>query len=114
LLIAAAVVGGTWSVLRRSLNLALDAVPEDVDLAEVEAYLASLPGVLEVHDLHVWALSTTEIALTAHLLRPDGRGQDALLREAARALCSRFGICHITLQWERGETDVCADPCEAQ
>lgn len=111
LVIAAAIVWGTWSILRGSLNLALDGVPEYVDLREVQAYLASLPGVLEVHDLHVWALSTTETALTAHLLRPDGCNEDELLREATQNLCERFGICHITLQWERGDTDVCEDPC---
>ena len=114
LLIAAVVVWGTWSILRASLNLALDGVPEDVDLSDVRAYLASLPGVLEVHDLHVWALSTTETALTAHLLRPDASNEDELLREAARDLCERFSICHITLQWERGAEDVCGDSCESE
>ena len=111
LVIAVAIVWGTWSILRGSLNLALDGVPEDVDLNEVQSYLASLPGVLEVHDLHVWALSTTETALTAHLLRPDGHNEDELLREATQNLCERFGICHITLQWERGDADVCEAPC---
>jgi cobalt-zinc-cadmium efflux system protein len=111
LLIAAVVVWGTWQILRGSLNLALDGVPDDVDLAKVKAYLASLPGVSEVHDLHVWALSTTETALTAHLLRPDGSNEDELLREAAGALRERFGISHITLQWERGTIDVCEDLC---
>jgi cobalt-zinc-cadmium efflux system protein len=114
ILIAAAIVWGTWSILRGSFNLALDGVPDDVDLAEVQVYLASLPGVLEVHDLHVWALSTTETALTAHLLRPDATNEDELLREAARALCERFSICHITLQWERGDTDVCGEPCDGE
>jgi cobalt-zinc-cadmium efflux system protein len=111
LAIAVVVVWGTWSILRGSLNLALDAVPDNIDLGEVRDYLASLPGVLDVHDLHVWALSTTEVALTAHLLRPDMSNEDELLREAARALCERFGICHITLQWERGDDGVCGNPC---
>jgi cobalt-zinc-cadmium efflux system protein len=110
--IAGAIVWGTWQILRGSLNLALDAVPEDIDLNEVHAFLASLPGVVEVHDLHVWALSTSETALTAHLLRPHTSNEDELLREATRVLCKRFGICHITLQWERGQTEVCGEPCE--
>jgi cobalt-zinc-cadmium efflux system protein len=114
LLIAAAVVWGTWRILRGSLNLALDAVPEDVDLSAVHAYLSSLPGVLEVHDLHVWALSTTETALTAHLLRPDPSNEDKLLREAAQTLCERFSICHVTLQWERGDGFVCGDSCGSE
>jgi len=114
-----AVTGWLWLDPAVSLAIAAvvvwgDAVPEDVDLAEVRDYLASLPGVLEVHDLHVWALSTTETALTAHLLRPDGSNEDELLREAAATLCRRFGICHMTLQWERGDEVVCGDSCGSE
>ncbi len=112
LAIAGVIVWGTWRIMRAAFNLAMDAVPEGIDLGEVRDYLASLPGVLEVHDLHVWALSTTENALTAHLLKPASPGEDALLNEAASVLCDRFGICHITLQWERGEADVCTVQCK--
>lgn len=108
LVIAAVIVGGTWGLLRDSLNMALDAVPRRIDLAKVEAYLAGLPDVVAVHDLHVWAISTTEIALTAHLVRPGTGPDDALLAEAARELQRRFGIGHATFQVEHGDA---AHPC---
>jgi len=102
LIIAAVVVWGTWGLLRQSVDLAMDAVPEGVSQQDVEAYLASLPGVVEVHDLHIWGLSTTETALTAHLVCDDG-GETALLQEVSAQLQSRFGIGHPTLQIETGE-----------
>jgi len=111
LAIAAVIAIGTWGILRGSLNLALDAVPEGVDVAEVQGYLESLPGVQSVHDLHVWGLSTTETALTAHLVRPEGGDEDAVLRQAARALNERFGIGHATMQWERGEISEDCNGC---
>lgn len=114
LAIAAVIAIGTWGILRGSLNLALDAVPEGVDVAEVRAYLESLPGVLSVHDLHVWGLSTTETALTAHLVRPEGEDEDAVLRQAARALHERFGIGHVTMQWERGGIDGDCNGCSGE
>jgi cobalt-zinc-cadmium efflux system protein len=101
LLIAAVVFVGTWGLLRDSVNLAMQAVPEGIDLGEVRAYLAGLPGVSEVHDLHVWAMSTTETALTAHLVKHDPVGDDDLLAAAAAALHDRFGIEHTTIQIER-------------
>ena len=103
LLIAAVILVGTWGLLRDSVNLALDAVPEEIDVAEIEAYLAMLPGVKGIHDLHIWGMSTTEAALTCHLVVPAGAGQDALLTRATRELHDRFGIEHATLQVETGE-----------
>jgi cobalt-zinc-cadmium efflux system protein len=99
---------GTWGLLRDSLNLVMDAVPPHIDPAEVEAYLAGLPGVLAVHDLHIWGISTTEVALTAHLVKPDAQVDDALLAEIQHELHERFGIGHSTVQLELGDA---AHPC---
>jgi cobalt-zinc-cadmium efflux system protein len=101
LIIAAVILLGTWGLLRESLGLALQGVPSHISLEEVEQFLQSLPGVTEVHDLHVWAMSTTEIALTAHLVRPELVNDDALLRQAATELRDHFQICHCTIQIER-------------
>ena len=87
-------------MLRDSIDLALDAVPRDIDLQAVRAYLRTLPSVAEVHDLHIWGMSTTEAALTAHLVVPDGSANDALLTRAEQELHDRFGIEHATLQIE--------------
>ncbi|AWK86935.1 cation diffusion facilitator family transporter [Azospirillum thermophilum] len=100
LAIAAVITVGTWGLLRDSIRLALAAVPESVDRAGVETYLADLPGVTAVHDLHIWPLSTTEVALTAHLVRPGAGPDDDLLKEVAQTLKERFGIGHATLQVE--------------
>jgi cobalt-zinc-cadmium efflux system protein len=94
---------GTWALLRESLNLAMDAVPEHIDPAEVEGYLASLPGVAAVHDLHIWAMSTTETALTAHLVTPGGGLDDQRLATTCDVLRSRFRIGHCTIQLEHGD-----------
>lgn len=104
-----AVIGfGTWGVLRESMDLALDAVPSGIDRNAVEAYLAALPGVTAVHDLHIWGVSTMQTALTAHLVKPDPVGDDALLARICEELAHRFGIAHATLQWERADgTHVC-------
>ncbi len=102
LVIGAIVVLGTWSLLRESLDLALQAVPTGVDRAAVLAYLGALPGVSEVHDLHIWGMSTTETALTAHLVRPGGEVDDALLHTVCGELRSRFSVHHATLQIEAG------------
>ncbi|WP_051357281.1 cation diffusion facilitator family transporter [Azorhizobium doebereinerae] len=102
LVIAVAIVLGTWGLFRDSVDLVLDAVPRHVDRAEVEAYLAGRPGVVEVHDLHIWGLSTTEVALTAHLVRPEHALDDAFLAETCGVLKSRFSIGHATIQVEGG------------
>jgi len=102
LLIVAVITVGTWGLLRRSVDLALDAVPEGIDPAAVRDYLAGLPGVSAIHDLHIWAMSTTEAALTAHLVRPQATDDDQFLHATARALHDRFAIEHVTIQVERG------------
>jgi cobalt-zinc-cadmium efflux system protein len=102
LVISAVIVWGTWSLLREALGLALAGVPANVEHGRVREYLASLPGVIEVHDLHIWGMSTTETALTAHLVRPGAPVDDALLTEACVELRRRFSIHHATLQVEAG------------
>jgi cobalt-zinc-cadmium efflux system protein len=82
-------------------------VPQGIDAAQVRAWLTGLPGVVEVHDLHIWAMSTTETALTAHLIRPAGGDGDDFLHAACEGLAERYGIGHATLQVETGETGVC-------
>jgi cobalt-zinc-cadmium efflux system protein len=101
LAVAAVVVVGTWSLFRRSLHLLFDGVPDDVSIPDVRQCLLDLPGVAGVHDLHVWALATSDNALTAHLVLADASvSQDAVLRAACEALEHRFGIHHATLQLE--------------
>jgi cobalt-zinc-cadmium efflux system protein len=107
LLIVAVIFAGTWRLLSESVDLALHAVPSNVDRAAVERYLAGRPGVVEVHDLHIWALSTTQNALTAHLVRPGCSLDDGLLAEVARELRAHYNIGHTTLQIECGDA-----PCE--
>jgi cobalt-zinc-cadmium efflux system protein len=107
LLVVAVITAGTWGLLRESVDLSLDAVPEGIDPAAVEGYLAGLPGVTAVHDLHIWGLSTTHAALTAHLVKPDGLLDDDLLTRAATELHDRFGIEHVTLQLEQGGKHAC-------
>lgn len=104
LLIVAVIVAGTWGLLRESTKLALSGVPPHIDLAEVVAHLEGLPGVAGLHDLHIWAMSTTETALTVHLVMPGGFPGDAPLDEIAATLHRRFGIQHSTLQVEMGDS----------
>lgn len=109
LAIAVVILVSTWDLLKESVNLAMQAVPAEIDPAAVENYLADLPGVVEVHDLHIWAMSTTESALTAHLVKPEVADDDALLQQAQHELHERFGIEHVTIQIERSrETARCA------
>jgi cobalt-zinc-cadmium efflux system protein len=111
LLIVVVILIGTWGLLRESLDLAMDAVPRGIEPQAVEAYLARLPGVVGVHDLHIWALSTTEAALTVHLVVPEVTDGDGLMAQVSRELHERFAIEHATLQIERGTDGVC--PCGA-
>ena len=99
--IAAAVLVSGWGLARDSVNLALDGVPRGIDLPDVKDYLGALEGVTEVHDLHIWAMSTNETALTAHLVRPAGFN-DAFLHGVCEQLAHRFNIQHATLQVESG------------
>lgn len=113
LLIVAVIVIGTWSLLRDSVNLAMDVVPGGIELSEVENVLLALPGVIEVHDLHVWALSTTETALTAHLIesaasRENTHDPIGLIAQASSEVRKRFKIGHSTFQVETAES---ADAC---
>jgi cobalt-zinc-cadmium efflux system protein len=102
LLLAALIMWSSWGLAKDSVNLAMDAVPAGIDPHEVESMLRSLEGVVEVHDLHIWGMSTTDVALTAHLIRPCHGGEDALLATATRRLREEFGIAHATLQVEQG------------
>ncbi|HPW82784.1 MAG TPA: cation diffusion facilitator family transporter [Rhodoferax sp.] len=103
LAIAVIIVVGTWSLFSQSLHLLFDGVPAGIDLAEVRQELLELPGVADVHDLHVWAMGTSQIALTAHLVLDGGAiDQGGLLHAAEHALEEHFGIAHVTLQLETG------------
>ena len=107
LLIAAVIVIGTWALLRDSVDLVLDAAPRGMDVEAVRAWLLTRPGVTEVHDLHVWAMSTTETAMTAHVTRPENGDGDDFLHTACEGLASKFGIGHATLQVETGHSAAC-------
>ncbi|APR52668.1 cation transporter [Sphingomonas koreensis] len=107
LVIVAVILWSTWGLLRDSVTMALHAVPAGIDPEKVEDMLATLPGVTRVHDLHIWPMSTTESALTAHLLIPGGHPGDAFLDDAQHRLEHDFGIGHATLQIEVGDGDPC-------
>ena len=106
ILVSAVIVWGTWDLLRDSVNLALDAVPGGVNPHAVETFLAGLPGVRAVHDLHIWGMSTTEVALTAHLVMPEPPKDDHFLNRTCKELQGRFRIGHVTLQIEHGTADL--------
>jgi cobalt-zinc-cadmium efflux system protein len=103
LAIAAVIAISTWDLVWQALELSLDTVPRGIDPDLVRSYLAGLSGVAAVHDLHIWGLSTTETALTAHLVRPDANIDDDWLHEVAHQLQDRFGIVHATIQVESGQ-----------
>lgn len=106
LLINGVIVWGTWGLLRDSVNMAMDAVPAGIDFASVQSYFRGLAGITDWHHLHIWALSTTETALTVHLVKPDPNGDDAFLRTVNGELSERFGIGHATIQLERATSTV--------
>ena len=108
LLIVATIFLGTWGLLRDSVKLALHAAPENVNPAEVRSYLCELPGVTEVHDLHIWAMSTTETALTAHLVMPAGHPGDDFFADVVHYIEHKFRIGHVTIQIETGTSE---NPC---
>ena len=111
LIIAAVIVVGTWSLFKQSVHLLFDGVPESIDLVALDQWLRSLEGVEDVHDLHVWALSTYDTALTAHLVMPAGLPGDAFYKEVGKGLHDRFGISHPTLQIETASIEHgCARP----
>jgi cobalt-zinc-cadmium efflux system protein len=101
------IVAGTWDLFRESIDLALDAVPRGVDPDAITKALAAIPGVIEVHDLHVWAASTSEVSLTVHLVVPDADSHEPTLSVATALLRTRFRIAHTTIQLER------EDACQA-
>jgi cobalt-zinc-cadmium efflux system protein len=108
LVVSAVIVYGTWDLVRQSLNLALAAVPQGVDAAAARAHLLAVPGVTGLHDLHIWGMSTTETALTCHLVMPQGHPGDDALSHVAHELEERFNIHHTTLQIELGDSAECA------
>jgi cobalt-zinc-cadmium efflux system protein len=105
LVVSMVIVLGSWGLLKSAMGLALNAVPEGVDAAAVRGYLAGLPQVTALHDLHIWGMSTTETALTCHLVMPHGHPGDAALNLIAHELHARFRIAHVTLQIELADTD---------
>jgi cobalt-zinc-cadmium efflux system protein len=105
LVVSAVIVFATWSLLRDAVHLALDAVPEGVDPEAVRGHLLTLPGVTGLHDLHIWGMSTTETALTCHLVMPAGHPGDAVLNALVEQLHQIFRIQHATIQIELADTD---------
>lgn len=105
LVIVTVIVINTWGLLRESVQLALSAVPPHIDVSAVGNYLRQCPGVIDIHDLHIWGMSTTESALTVHLVMPEGYPGDAFMDDIMQTLKVRFFIQHSTLQVEQGTTD---------
>ncbi|MCF2514004.1 cation diffusion facilitator family transporter [Sphingomonas sp. G124] len=108
LVIVIVILIGTWGLLRSSVAMSLDRVPDGIAPAEVESALMALPGVIRVHDLHIWPMSTTDVALTCHLVMPAGCPGDSFLHDASAMLHDRFEIDHSTIQVERDEHEACA------
>ncbi len=108
IVLAITILAGTWSLMRKSMSLMLDAVPEGIDPERVRAFLRALAGVVEVHDLHIWAMSTTEAALTAHLVMPGNSCAPTFIGDVCNELRETFAIGHSTLQIEPQEAPA---PC---
>lgn len=108
LLIVISIVWGSWALLRDSINMILDAVPSHVNYEKVREYLIAIPGVATIHDLHIWGLSTREVALTAHLIMPNASLKDEDFQKINHDLQHHFSIAHVTLQVEQGDH---TDPC---
>jgi len=109
LLVGVVIAVGTFGLLRESFSAAMDAVPRHIDQTAVATFLSGQPGVSAIHHLHIWPLGAGEVALTAHLVRPEPAEDDAFIDATALALSERFGISHATLQLERGQA--CTQPC---
>ena len=103
LVVSAVIVWGTWGLLRDSAKLAVQGVPSHIDSAKVKTWLEGQAGVAGVHDLHIWGMSTTEVALTAHLIMPNGHPGDAFLHDLAEGLQEKHKIVHVTVQIEMGD-----------
>ncbi|MEK7436105.1 MAG: cation diffusion facilitator family transporter [Pseudomonadota bacterium] len=103
LVIAAVIVGSTWGLLRDSLKLSLHAVPPGIDTVQIREYISGLDGVVAIHDLHIWGMSTTETALTVHLVMPAGHPGDRFITQVNKQLHDRYGVGHATLQIETGD-----------
>jgi len=103
LIVSGVIIWSTWGLLKNAFNLSLQAVPGEIKPADVRTYLEALPGVASIHDLHVWAMSTTETALTCHLVMPAGAPGDTFLSQVCDELSHRFAIAHTTIQIELGE-----------
>jgi cobalt-zinc-cadmium efflux system protein len=108
LAICVIIAWSTWSLLKESVRMSLGAVPPGLEPSEVRTYLQQLPGVAQLHDLHIWPMSTTETALTCHLIMPGGHPGDQFLMQTAHELEHRFSIAHPTIQIETSESTVCA------
>ena len=106
--ISAVIVAGTWSLLRESLSMTLQGVPPNIDIVAVRGFLEQCPGVCAIHDLHIWPMSTTETALTCHMVMLDGHPGDDALHKIADQLSHRFGIPHATIQVEVTNAEDCA------
>jgi cobalt-zinc-cadmium efflux system protein len=111
LAIVIVIVVGTWNLFRDALQLILDGVPNQIEPIAVRMFLEGLPGVMQVHDLHIWGMSTSETALTAHLVIPENFGGDRFLTDTCATLHAQFGIAHSTLQIETGHPDY---PCQLE
>ncbi len=106
LLIIIVIAISAWGLIKDSFNLSVDGVPSNIDTESVRKYLLSLPDVIEIHDLHIWAMSTTQVALTAHILRQSEKVDDDLLHQAATELKEKYGIHHSTIQIENGHCNL--------